>query len=328
MNITVDQIPVGFVRLDEQARIVATNPTCREWLGIPESQEGEIKLEDFLPRPSRVFFRTHVFDHLQLRGSVEEIYLPIGGTSAAGAQVLLNAIRTEVDGTTYYDCVLVRVFRRMQFEAELLRLRQTAQENANALKKTNEELMDVRSSLELREQQLIRLNTELAEAASRDALTGLFNRRELECQLNADLEIAHFRNQPYALILIDIDHFKNINDAFGHQEGDLVLQGISERMRTVIRASDEIARFGGEEFIVLLRNTDIEGAKMLAERLRVAVEELPVAGHDITISLGVAARFVDVEWTPDGLVAAADGALYDAKRSGRNMVKIAALNDL
>jgi diguanylate cyclase (GGDEF)-like protein len=126
--------------------------------------------------------------------------------------------------------------------------------------------------------------------------------------------------------MIDMDHFKQINDTLGHSAGDFVLQGFGERVRANLRASDHAGRIGGEEFLVILSETDLEGAQMFAERLRISVSDTPIifaAGPPmvVTCSLGIAQR---LPTDPDHgtLLARADRALYLAKKHGRNRVEI------
>jgi diguanylate cyclase (GGDEF)-like protein len=158
---------------------------------------------------------------------------------------------------------------------------------------------------------------QLTELALHDPLTGLSNRRALENALDRAL-------QPMAtasVILADIDRFSTINNEHGHDAGDAALRGIARRLRTRARASDIVGRWGGEEFLVLVSDTDLGGAGALAEDLRVGLAERPVAGLGVTASFGVAAY--DGRESAAELVARADAALYEAKREGRNAVRLA-----
>lgn len=161
--------------------------------------------------------------------------------------------------------------------------------------------------------------------AQRDPLTGVYNRAALNETLAREVELAHRHKNELSLIVIDIDHFKRINDTFGHSAGDCLLHGLVDRARSSIRRSDLLFRFGGEEFVVVLNNTDLKGATRLAERIRRAVEkeEFCCGGKTIrmTVSTGVASlREKDIEAT---LFARADQALYRAKTAGRNCTRAA-----
>lgn len=156
-----------------------------------------------------------------------------------------------------------------------------------------------------------------------DRMTGLVSKVYLEQRLSEQLDHARRHAQPLTLILLDLDHFKAINDTHGHVVGDQVLGGVGYVIRGQLRLSDVAGRFGGEEFAVLLSETDLNGAMVLAERLRKAIEswslELPEGRLNVTASLGVASLDAGMASAVD-LVDAADRALYQAKRSGRNRV--------
>jgi diguanylate cyclase (GGDEF)-like protein len=175
----------------------------------------------------------------------------------------------------------------------------------------------------------VRLHRLVARQASTDGLTELANRREFEESLANEISRAERFGGNLALILADLDNFKQVNDRFGHQAGDDVLKAFADILRETVRDIDVAARYGGEEFAVLLPQTDIAGAEKLAERLREAVELRPLAEAQdrpvvVTSSFGVAA-FPDAD-SPAALFGAADEALYRAKRAGKNCVVSADAN--
>jgi len=175
----------------------------------------------------------------------------------------------------------------------------------------------------------VRLHRLVARQASTDGLTELANRREFEDSLANEISRAERFGGSLALILADLDSFKQVNDRFGHQAGDEVLRTFADILRETVRDIDVAARYGGEEFAILLPQTDIAGAERLAERLRGAVETRPTAHAQgipvvVTSSFGVAS-FPEAETAP-GLFAAADEALYRAKRAGKNCVVCADSN--
>ncbi|MDP2470655.1 MAG: sensor domain-containing diguanylate cyclase [Candidatus Palauibacterales bacterium] len=168
---------------------------------------------------------------------------------------------------------------------------------------------------------------ETRRLAITDALTGLFNRRHFNQQLEENVGRAVRYDEPLALVFLDVDHFKSVNDKFGHQAGDRCLQALARTLRDSVRDSDQIARIGGEEFAVLLIRADRELALSIAERLRHRIDDLileedPPLPVDLTASLGVAFFREDGE-DPKTLMRAADRALYMAKRLGRNRVVLA-----
>ncbi|HEY4395471.1 MAG TPA: GGDEF domain-containing protein [Polyangia bacterium] len=167
---------------------------------------------------------------------------------------------------------------------------------------------------------------QMYESALRDGLTKVFNKKYFTDYLEKEFAFAARHKGPLALIFLDIDHFKKINDTHGHPAGDFVLAELSQMMAELLRTEDVLARFGGEEFTVLCRGSDQNGARIVAERLRAAVEarKFTFGGQDIpvTISLGIAAVPESGVNDHATFLAAADKALYEAKRSGRNRVCI------
>jgi diguanylate cyclase (GGDEF)-like protein len=167
-----------------------------------------------------------------------------------------------------------------------------------------------------------------AEAdAARDALTGLYNRRHFESLFQSELAYAKRHEVPLALAILDIDHFKSLNDVFGHQEGDRVLSYFAEALRENLRGEDHAFRIGGEEFALLLRGTDAAGATAMVGRLRDAFKKVPLrlgkeTEYRISFSSGVISA--DADATIEEMVRRADEALYAAKRTGRNRTVVVA----
>jgi two-component system cell cycle response regulator len=170
------------------------------------------------------------------------------------------------------------------------------------------------------------LTKHLYEAATRDPLTQALNRRAFDERLTAEFAHARRHRTLLSLVLCDIDHFKQVNDQYGHPTGDRVLRALAKVVHKTIRAEDVFARYGGEEFVVLVRGDTLQQTKMLADRLRIAVTNLEVrdeAGHlfRVTMSAGLAAfSELDAAAAPASLVALADQRLYRAKHSGRDRV--------
>ncbi len=232
-----------------------------------------------------------------------------------GAQTPAAALATVVDITARLDSD-----RRMSTQIEQIRC--------------------LNSVLEFQMGELKRANAQLEELAALDSLTGLNNHRSFHERLSEEFARATRHGAPLSIILLDVDHFKLYNDTFGHLAGDLVLRKIAQLMQLNARASDVvarvagsdsatqqpqavIARHGGEEFSVILPCTDGPGAVRVAERLRIAIQSAEWENRPITASFGVA-TLVPSMVDPDGLIAAADKALYRSKTCGRNRVTSAA----
>jgi diguanylate cyclase (GGDEF)-like protein len=169
----------------------------------------------------------------------------------------------------------------------------------------------------------------LSDAESRaqiDSLTGVLNRRSFSDRLDAACLRAQARGLPIALLFIDLDHFKLINDTHGHAAGDACLKAIIAPIQAELRQSDVIGRYGGEEFVVILSSADIASAQPIAERIRKRVGDVSVEGFGepirVTCSIGIASSDMLGVWG-DQLITRADQAVYQAKRSGRNRVQVA-----
>ena len=205
-------------------------------------------------------------------------------------------------------------------EGELLGLLETSHAfSINLLLKLVDRLrstnLAIRESVQLREEAIER-------AAECDALTGLQNRRWLDAVLPRFIERHARSGRPLSLALVDVDHFKEVNDRHGHAAGDRALAAVADVLRSGLRQTDRIARYGGEEFAILLPDTDLERGAATCERLRERVAELALRDAQeralprVTISIGIARWSRGLDGA--GVLAAADAALYRAKRAGRN----------
>ena len=173
----------------------------------------------------------------------------------------------------------------------------------------------------------LKLRETLRLQSIRDALTGLYNRRYLEEYLAKETHRCQRSGKSFGVVMIDVDHFKNFNDTFGHETGDLVLQELGKFLQNSVRSSDVVCRYGGEELTLILSEVSLEDTQKIAEKIRLGVKQLNLKSHhqsvgSITISLGVAI-FPQDGWTSDQLLEAADQALYRAKKEGRDRVSVA-----
>ncbi len=183
--------------------------------------------------------------------------------------------------------------------------------------------------LKQKNQQLENMLTRVETLAISDSLTGLFNRRRFEFVLSNEFKRAARYKSQLSCLMIDIDHFKKVNDALGHQAGDTVLQEIAQIIQRCIRDVDTVARWGGEEFVVLSPNTSTENAKRAAVRILNAVFQHTFTGFEgrkITVSIGIAGLPDPAIDTQDKLIHAADLAMYEAKKNGRNRMETASLS--
>jgi diguanylate cyclase (GGDEF)-like protein len=168
-----------------------------------------------------------------------------------------------------------------------------------------------------------RLVSELQRLSRHDALTGLLNRRAMEEALNAQLKRSERTHEPFVVMMLDLDHFKRINDRYGHPVGDDALKHVAALLQSAMRASDSVGRFGGEEFVLLLSNTPMAQAEPVAEKIRDLLHQSPLASSTESIALSVSIGVA--QWQENGedvsrVLSRADAALFQAKVQGRNRV--------
>lgn len=185
-------------------------------------------------------------------------------------------------------------------------------------------LKQATDELQQKQAELTKLNEKLKELSITDELTGLFNRRYFYNRCRYEFMRAQRFLTPITCIMLDLDHFKRVNDTYGHLFGDVVLKGIADILRESLRRVDLLARYGGEEMLIILPDTNENGGELVAERLRRAVEEAEFSDGTITVKITIslgAATFPGLEIEDyEDLIRTADEALYRAKQSGRNRV--------
>jgi diguanylate cyclase (GGDEF)-like protein len=210
-------------------------------------------------------------------------------------------------------------------------LSKKAYEELLAIQDEHQEHLEVRVQdrtleLNIALQELENLNRELAEKNTLDALSGLYNRRYYDQKILAEFRRSKRNLTPLSLVLIDIDHFKTINDTYGHLAGDQCIVWIAEKIKQSLKRSTDMSfRYGGEEFCLILPNTDSEGAIILAENLKAAINMNPFLYQKVdiqlTASFGVTTYQQQKGILPEHIFAASDKALYSAKHNGRNQVQ-------
>ncbi|MDY0039005.1 MAG: diguanylate cyclase [Desulforhabdus sp.] len=226
---------------------------------------------------------------------------------------------------------LIAAFNRMSSQLEESRVRH--EQSQEALKQAKEELelrveertrdlLELTGKLKFEIIERQKVEEALAQAAMLDPLTNLLNRRAMNLHLRHELERFKRTGSTFSMLLCDIDHFKCINDELGHAVGDQVLITVSNMLQSAIRGQDFLSRWGGEEFLLLLPDTDLEGGAEAAEKLRrtLAAETIPVADRQIRLTISIGVCSYHNEHTLDSLISAADKALYLAKHQGRNRV--------
>ena len=188
------------------------------------------------------------------------------------------------------------------------------------LSSLNDELTDLTRELNKKNRELETANETITQLMNTDPLTGLTNRRQLKEMLALEMSKARRHARPLSALMTDIDHFKSINDTYGHDVGDRVLIQVAQILRSTCRKEDIIARYGGEEFIAILPDSPAASAVECAERIRKAIQETAYPGVDRQVTASFGATLFLATDTEDSFIKRADTALYEAKNSGRNRV--------
>ncbi len=189
-------------------------------------------------------------------------------------------------------------------------------------------IISMQCELEKKNKELMEKNIQLQEMTITDGLTGLYNKRYILNRLVSDITHAARYKEPISFMMVDIDHFKHINDTYGHLAGDILLKNVAETLKNTVRDVDIVARYGGEEFLIVVPNEDLLGTKMLAERLRQKIESTSflIDNNELSITISIGVKSANI--TSDSgtevtkLIGEADLALLKAKSNGRNRVEV------
>jgi diguanylate cyclase len=260
----------------------------------------------------------------KLSKDLERTSLRLDGELAEILRLVQSHLRVNNDFSESLD----RAHRDLPISATSDQVRMTLQFLIAENEKMQRNTRELKSSLEQSRTQILELRSNLAQAQElgmRDSLTELRSRRFFDVSIETEIEAAHAQRTPLSLVMADIDHFKRVNDTFGHPIGDQVLKIFSSLVLNNVKGRDVVARYGGEEFALILPQTDLEGAKRLTEQIRTQLESkrwtVKRDGQPIgklTASFGVAQ--LTPEEDSERLIRRADAKLYEAKKSGRNRV--------
>ncbi|MEJ8303323.1 sensor domain-containing diguanylate cyclase [Saccharibacillus sacchari] len=319
MDNQLDCAPGGYFSISESGFVQSVNRTFLNMLGIQSADEliGR-HIETVMSPTNKIFFHTYFYPHIQLYQRVDEMYFSFRAADKQSVPVLVNGIKQERCGEAVIDCVALLMRKRLEYEKDTLRSKRQLEELYQTTREVNNRLEALHKEYENKQQELLEMNRSLETLASTDPLTGLHNRRFFEDCLRGELLASIDNNQPLSLLIVDIDHFKNINDTYGHPVGDFVLIELARLLRETAGPLSICARFGGEEFVVLLPAIDSEGACATAEQIRSVIENTPLGTHRVTISVGVETSRSGS--TEQSLLERADLALYASKSNGRNRV--------
>ncbi|UQZ34065.1 PAS domain S-box protein [Paenibacillus sp. PK3_47] len=318
MDERLEYAPCGYLSITHQGIITDMNHTFLYLLGYTREALLHKHIESIMSKANQLVFHSYFYPNINLHGHVEELFISLKNGWGEPVPYILNGRSLVSDGVPVIDCVLVQMSKRMDYELELRSAKKQIEEAFWQKDQALASLGQIHSEIQQKQAELMELNAILLELSTTDKLTGLKNRRYFEEKLNDQLEQAAKTQQPLSLLIIDIDHFKQVNDTFGHQTGDHVLEKLGSLLKFHSREKDIIARYGGEEFVVILPDINASEAGMVAENLRqVTAQTVWDTGH-ITVSIGIATCTEGV--SADTLLKKADEALYTSKKEGRNRV--------
>lgn len=302
--------PLAYLVFDRGLKVLEMNEAMRNML----SNKSPKHFHEMLTIASMVYFQTYFLPAITLHGKVNEMFLTIKG-AAGSVPVLMNAVERE----GRFECAMIEMTIRGEYERELLQAKQNAEQINRETAAAYEELQHLLGEVKCKKAELERLNADLHQLANVDSLTGLKNRRYLEQELAGLLVKSEF-GFPLSLLAVDIDFFKRVNDTYGHQMGDAVLQELAGKLLGETEGEGTVARMGGEEFIILMPGYSIEWAEQLGEKLCRNLEMADWQHVPITVSIGVT-NYQPGD-TATKLFARVDKALYASKNAGRNCVTV------
>ncbi len=309
--------PCGYLIINHDGEIHAMNQTLKRMVGMDERTTPPEHIHALLTKPSLLYYQTYFLPLLDVTGSVNEIYLTLKRNEER-IPVLMSAVEREVDGENRIECAIMAMGVRDAYEAELLQEKRNALRTLKETDEANLKLQKLLREVEDTKDELELLNDQLQRLVLTDGLTGISNRRHFDETLDSFIEEYQRASTIFSLLILDIDFFKKINDCFGHQTGDMVLQELSLKLQNATMEKGFVARIGGEEFAVLLKNVDEKEAYEWGECLRRMIEESAWMHTPVTVSIGVAE--IRERDTYSTILKRADDALYRSKQLGRNRV--------
>ena len=310
--------PCGYVSITHEGIIKDVNQTFLDRMGYKQVDLVHKHFESIMSTANKLIFHSYFYPFINLNGHVEELFINLKDSKGQAVPYLLNGRRLECEGVEIIDCILVQMGKRIDYELELRSAKKQIEEAYWEKDQALAKLKQIHLEIEQKQAELMEMNAVLVELSNTDKLTGLKNRRFLQEKLEEQIAGYGQVQAAFSLCIIDIDHFKKVNDTYGHQTGDYVLEKLASILKLQSREEDIAARYGGEEFVLLLPNTDISESKIIAENLRQSIAYSTWEMGHITVSMGIATFIpTDSETT---LLQKADQALYASKEHGRNRV--------
>lgn len=318
MDKRLNYAPCGFIAITHDGMMIEVNQTFLEWIGYERVDLLHQHIELLMSKPNKMIFHSYFYPTINLNDHVEELFISLKHRDGTAIPFLLNGRKYIVGEAESIDCILVPMKKRIDYELELRSAKKQLEaaylEKDQALAK----LEQLHLEIERKQNELLSINATLVELSVTDKLTGLKNRRFFQEKLEEQLAIFDETAQLFSLLILDIDHFKKVNDTYGHQVGDEVLAQLAQILNAHARQDDVVARYGGEEFVIILPETDVDTSRRIAEQIRRVVEQAQWQTGKVTISIGIAT--VTEEDTDATILKKADQALYISKENGRNRV--------
>ena len=317
MDIRLQKAPCGFLSTNDAGTIKEVNETFLRWTGYKEEDLIEQHIEMLFTATNKLMFHSYFYPAIQLQNIVEEFFISMKAADRQKVPLLMNAKRYVRDGEEVIDYILMKMQHRLEYEREVKMLKIQAEEAYEQKSRAFDHLEQIYAEIEQKQNELLAINLGLIELSNTDKLTGLYNRRYFSQKMNEFIRAFKMECVQFSLIMVDIDHFKKVNDTYGHQVGDIVLAELAQLLQEAVGEQGIVCRFGGEEFTIILVGHDKEGAETIKKR--VAQKKWPHVEH-LTVSIGMA-YFKDTD-TEETLIERADQALYYSKEHGRNRVTI------
>lgn len=317
MDIRLRKAPCGFLSTNDEGKIVEVNETFLRWISYTEQQLLGQHVEMLLSPTNKLMFHSYFYPTIQLKNIVEEFFLSMRDSNKKSVPFLMNAKRYMRDGEEVIDYILMKMQHRLEYEREVQSLKIQAEEAYEKKSQAFDHLEQIYAEIEQKQNELMAINLGLIELSNTDKLTGLYNRRYFSQKMSEFIRAFEMEHVQFSLLIIDIDHFKNVNDTYGHQVGDIVLEQLAQLLKDIVGEQGVVCRFGGEEFTIIL----IGHSQQVADDInkRAAAKEWPHI-HKLTVSVGMA-NFTEHD-DEQSLIQRADEALYYSKEHGRNRVTI------
>lgn len=309
--------PCGFLSIDYEGNIVAVNDTFLIEMDYEQDELVGKHVEVICRPPARMIFHSYFYPTIHLYGRVRELFVKMMKKSGEEVPFILNARRFEDEATYRIDIVMLPMIKRMEYEQVLRQTKVKVEEILKEKEAAHQELQALYVEIKEKKIEVENMNAHLVVLSNTDKLTNIPNRRYFNQSLEESVFEYEKTQKPFSLMMMDIDHFKRVNDRYGHQIGDRVLIQVAAILSENLPKNAVLARYGGEEFVILLTGMSENDAMATAEILKDSIENAHWDSvNRMTISAGIATFTEDDD--SYSIITKADQALYLSKERGRN----------